>query len=349
MPGNIGAWEINRPHNKFGAHDLNKSKITALIFVKILITGGLIYWLFSRVDVDNLAKILVLIKPSQIIGAIFLHIAVFLFGWFRWWLLFRHIGTSSPFLKTLPSYYLGVFFNNVLPTGMGGDAIRTFHLTLRGLSLKVLVASAIVDRVIGLVVVLAIGATGFFLSLDSNLVGSRKIFLLIAVLAVVTASWLFLAPRFIGLVERLAHKYQHTRIRKGLLVLISLCYSYGSAKKLLLAAIGLTVAMQGLVIFIYYYLGSCIGLELPFVTYLVVIPIVAVAASLPISIGGLGVREGALVGLLVTGGADGQLAIALSLLFLLVLWVASLPGSLMLLTSIKNKSRLKVDVTLHKS
>ncbi|MCR4348032.1 MAG: flippase-like domain-containing protein [Sulfuricaulis sp.] len=313
-----------------------------MVFVKILITCGLIYWLFSSVDGDNIAKILTLIKPIQIIGAIGLHISVFLLGGLRWWLLFRYRGTSPPFLKVLPSYYLGIFFNNVLPTGMGGDAIRTLHLTLRGLSAKILIASAIVDRIIGLVVVLAIGATGLLLSLDVNLVGSRKIFLLIAVLVVITGSWLFLTSRFIGLIERLARKYQHTRVRKGLLEIISLCHSYRSAKKIILAAIGLTVAMQGLVIFIYYYLGRSIGLELPFVTYLVVIPVVAVAASLPISIGGLGVREGVLVGLLVTGGADGQLAIALSLLFLLVLWVSSLPGAFVMLAAIKNKSRCYV-------
>ena len=255
---------------------------------------------------------------------------------------YRHLAAVSQGVAQLLS---GIFFNNVLPAGMGGDAIRTLHLTLRGLSAKILIASAIVDRIIGLVVVLAIGATGLLLYLDVNLGGSRKIFLLIVVLVVITSPWLFLTSRFIGLIERLASKYQHTRVRKRLLKIISLCSSYKSAKKLILTAVGLTIAMQGLMIFIYYFLGRSIGLELSFVTYLVVIPIVAVAVSLPISIGGLGVREGVLVGLLVTGGADGQLAFALSLLYLLVLWISSLPGAFVMLAAIKTK----VDIMVHEN
>lgn len=307
--------------------------------MKALITCGLIYWLFSTIDGGSVVRIFSLIKPIQIIGAIGLHIFVFFFGAFRWWLLFKHTGISSPFLKALPSYYLGVFFNNFLPTGMGGDIVRTLHLNLRGLNAKTLIVSAIIDRIIGLTVVLAIGATGLFLSQDLNLSDRSKIFLLMAVSVAIAGPWLLLTSRFTDMVERLVRKYQHTRVRKMLLEIISLCYSYKSAKKLILTAIGLTVIMQGLVILIYYFLGRSIGLELSITTYFVVIPIVAVAASLPISIGGLGVREGVLVGLLVTVGADKQSAFALSLLYLLVLWISSLPGAFVMLAAIKNKSR----------
>lgn len=309
------------------------------MFVKTLITCGLIYWLFSTIDGGSVVRIFSLIKPIQIIGAIGLHICVFFLGAFRWWLLFKHTGISSPFLRALPSYYLGVFFNNFLPTGMGGDIIRTLHLNLRGLNAKTLIASAIADRVIGLTVMLAIAATSLSLSQDVNLSGHSKIFLLLTVLVAIIGPWLLLTSRFINLVEKLARKYQHTRVRRVLLEILSLCSSYRSAKKLILIAVGVSVIMQGLAIFIYYFLGRGIGIGLSLTTYFAVIPLVFVAASLPISIGGLGVREGVLVGLLVTVGVDEQLAFALSLLYLLVLWTSSLPGAFVMLAAIKNKSR----------
>jgi uncharacterized membrane protein YbhN (UPF0104 family) len=51
----------------------------------------------------------------------------------------------------------------------------------------------------------------------------------------------------------------------------------------------------------------------------------------PVSIGGLGIREGTLVGMLVAAGTNLQLAISLSLVYLLVLWLSALPGALVLL------------------
>jgi hypothetical protein len=85
--------------------------------------------------------------------------------------------------------------------------------------------------------------------------------------------------------------------------------------------------MQGLAIWIYYYLGASIGIELSPMTYYTIIPIVFLVTSIPLSIGGLGIREGALVALLMSVNIDTQLAITLSLLFLFVLWLSSVPGA----------------------
>jgi hypothetical protein len=74
----------------------------------------------------------------------------------------------------------------------------------------------------------------------------------------------------------------------------------------------------------------------------VAIPAVFLAASLPVSIGGLGVREGTLVGMLVTAGADLKTAINLSLAYLLVLWISSVPGALVILSSRIRKNDLIV-------
>ena len=104
-------------------------------------------------------------------------------------------------------------------------------------------------------------------------------------------------------------------------------YSYRSTKKLILAAFGVALVMQGLAIWIYYYLGASIGIELSPMTYYTIIPIVFLATNIPLSIGGLGIREGALVALLMSVNIDTQLAITLSLLFLFVLWLSSVPGA----------------------
>jgi uncharacterized protein (TIRG00374 family) len=302
------------------------NKIPVLV-IKLIITVGLLYWLYSYADSDSIKRSLILVGSTQVIVATSLHVGVFLLGGVRWWLLLRHTGVSVPFRKILPSYYLGVFSNNFLPTSMGGDVIRVIHLKLRGLSAKALVGSAMVDRIIGLTAVVVMGTASVVLSPDIRLGANSKIFMLIFTAAVFAILWFLLTPAFIGLIEKLAQRYRHTRIRKALLEIIAICYSYRSTKKLIFAAFGVALVMQGLAIWIYYYLGASIGIELSPMTYYAIIPIVFLATNIPLSIGGLGIREGALVALLVSVNIDTQLAITLSLLFLFVLWLSSVPGA----------------------
>lgn len=315
------------------------TKNSLLILIKILVTTGFIYWLYTYADRDSIKRSLTLVKPLSLLTAACLHIGVFSLSAGRWWLLLKQAGISISFQKIIPSYYLGVFFNNLLPTSMGGDVVRTFHLKLRGLSTRVLIGSAMIDRIIGLATVMVMGTVSIMFSPDIKLGTSNKISLLILVGLIFSFLWLMLTPTFIRHIEQLTGRYRHTRIRKALLDVIVLCYSYKSARGIILFALGLTLIMQALVIVIYYYLGTGIGIQLPLITYFAIIPIVFLAGSIPISIGGLGVREGALVGLLVSAHIDIQHAIALSLLYLLVLWLSSLPGAVVLLFRVKHEKQ----------
>ena len=159
----------------------------------------------------------------QILIATCLHVGVFLLGSVRWWLLLGHTGVSISLRKILPSYYLGVFFNNLLPSGMGGDVIRIVRLRLRGLSAKAMIGFAMVDRIIGLAAVIAMGTVSIMLSSDIKLDANKKIFVLMLAVTVFAVLWFLLTPAFVGLVEKLAHRYRHTRLRKALVDVIAIC------------------------------------------------------------------------------------------------------------------------------
>jgi len=302
-----------------------------LMALKLLVTGVSVYWLLTLTDLRVAWQSITAVPVLIIFLAVCIMLAGFVAGSFRWWLLLRHTASTIQYRKILPSYYLGIFFNNILPTTMGGDVIRTLHLSLRGISPKALIGSAIIDRVIGLFTILALGFVCIGLSSEIVVRKSDRL-VLVGVGALVAAGiWVLFNARFLGLIQRLAAAYQHTRIRKFLLETIQLCHSYKSAHAQLLAAAGLTVLMQSAVIFSYYMLGKAVGITLPLFTYFGIIPLVFLAGAIPISLGGIGVREGALVGLLVAIGVNTHLAVALSFLFLFVLLVASLPGSLVML------------------
>jgi len=149
---------------------------------------------------------------------------------------------------------------------------------------------------------------------------------------------LALTPWTGSLLKWLQRHSRETKIRRGIVDSVLLCYSYRSQPALLLLAALISVLAQSLIILAFVLLGHGIGLDVPVATYFVIVPIVFVAAMLPISLGGLGVREGVLVGLLIAFGADRQLAIGLSLLYLFVLWLSTLPGAAVLLLGAPPKS-----------
>jgi uncharacterized membrane protein YbhN (UPF0104 family) len=114
---------------------------------------------------------------------------------------------------------------------------------------------------------------------------------------------------------------------------------YRHAWSRLALALLLTVVLQALVAVCYALLGQAVGSALPPVTFFVVIPILFIIVSLPISVGGLGVREGALVALLGAAGGNASEAAAIGLLYLAVLLALTLPGGLVLLVRRDSQER----------
>lgn len=302
-------------------------KIALLIF-KLTITATLCIWLFTRVDLQALQEGLARLGMLPIVLGVMLHIVVVFLSASRWWILLQHTHTSIPFFRAFPSYYLGVFFNNFLPTGFGGDTVRVLHMRIHGVSMKSLVSASVVDRSIGFATIFIVGMLGVIVTEELHISNHSKTILFGLFLGCLLAAGWLLSRRGGQLIESLEKKYRHTRVRSWILDVLRTCYSYRTEKTRILLAIAITVTGYALVILTYYLLGSGLGLDISITTYIVTIPAIFLAASLPISIGGLGIREGTLVAMLVAAGADLHLAITLSLLYLIVFWISTLPGAL---------------------
>lgn len=302
------------------------------LLLKLAVTVAIIAALVAKIDFADVADILFALNPSIILAAVLLHSGAFVFGAARWWLLFRQVDVDrAPFSSIVPGYYIGLLFNNVLPSSMGGDIVRTLHLSLRGLDAKALAGSAIIDRAIGLAATLVLGCVGLALTPDVGLRPMDKLFIGLAAIAAPLAGLFFFSEKFRQLMEWLARRYQHTKVRAFLLDTIWVCHSYRTLIPAMFRAGLLTLLVQALVIFVYYLLGNAVGINISLATYFALVPVVFLLSSIPVSVGGLGVREGALVVLLSTAGVDGHTAAALSIAYLVVLWLSSLPGVAVLL------------------
>lgn len=307
---------MNKKENKFGRF---------IFIIQIFVTVLLFWWLFSQLDTKEFSQVIYQTQLWPILGlSVLLQTLAFGLGSLRWFILLKSHQVPCNYWEVLSSYYLGVFFNNFLPSSIGGDLIRTLHLHLAGYALEPLIATSILDRVIGLIVVLTLGAAALPLWDPPFLEGWMR--WIPIMLTMVTLVVFYLVLHLLD--TRLAyyeHLFDHPILRV-LFQILRICCATHKSKGALLTTLVLTLLLQSLVVFVYSLLGEYIGITIPLSVYFVSSLAVFIAATLPISVGGLGIREGTLVGVLAFAGVEIHQATVLSLLYLAVLWTATLPG-----------------------
>ena len=302
------------------------SKSITIFLLKALVTAACLWWLARYFDFEQVRDALAGINPLLLIAAVVLHFLSFVAGGVRWWLLFRHLNGAIAFRQLWPSYYLGVFYNNLLPSLYGGDLARTARLYAAGFGGSALVSSAFVDRVLGLVAVVSMGAIALlFAPADYENHLAFSVFGL-GLLALVPVTLLAVRPLWTKLLDD-----SFGRRWPRLHAILSCFPRYRGAPGLILTAFALSVLNQLLVVVVLLMLAPGLGVHLPVFQFMVVLMLVFLVSSLPISLGGLGAREGAMMSLLLPLGVDAAAVLALSAAYLLVLWCCTLPGAFMLL------------------
>jgi len=302
------------------------NKTSALFLLKASITAACLGWLSRYIDFEQLRSALGDIDVRLLIVAIALHFLSFVAGGVRWWLLFRHLHGDIPFRRIWPSYYLGAFFNNLLPSLFGGDLARTARLYASGLGGGALIGSAIIDRLLGLAAVVSMGLAallfappGFERHLGLSIFGP-------GMLALLAMAAIALVPRWAKPLDA-GYGSRWPQLHAALSGFPRCLGDFG----LVLKAFGLSVLNQLLVVLAILLLAPGLGVHLPVFQFMVVLMLVFLASSLPISLGGLGAREATMMTLLLPLGVDPSAVVALSAAYLLVLWSSTLPGAFMLL------------------
>lgn len=301
-------------------------KRRAFLLLRIGIGLGLLAWIYAALGPAALSKAWEKIDLWLFFLAILIQIASYILGSFRWWLLLKGIGIQIPFLKALSPYYLGLFFNQFLPTGIGGDAVRVYKLYQQGYAGAPLAASTMIDRLIGLLALLMLASLAVIFP-GAHVVPATVVTLVsITLAALVIGTALFLFMPFPGWAVALTARVNAQTIHGRFLKVLRACRAYNGHPRLLFASLFLSFILQSLMIIVYIVLARALGLDIPPTMFFIAVPLVFVASTLPFTIGGLGVREGALVAVLGLFGVgmipSGQLASV----YLIALWLSVIPG-----------------------
>ena len=301
-------------------------KVLVLCF-KIVFSGFLIGFLFHRIGVQRVAEHLRVADGWWLMGALVVFTLSNVVGSFQWWLLLRSEGISMGWTETLSLYFVGLFFNNFLISNVGGDVFRMVDVRRYSKNGSGAVATVFLDRFAGLLVLSGMAVLAAPWLVFRSDVGSVVQYPILALIA----GWVFML--FFLFNRRFARSFTwlvRWAIPGRMTVKAKEVYEkinrFGRHKRLLVQVVGLSVVIQGARIMTHYLLGRSLGVTVSPVYFFLIIPIVAVVASLPVSLGGLGLREQ--TGVVLFGGVGVAALQAFSMEFLayLVAVVSGLPG-----------------------
>jgi uncharacterized membrane protein YbhN (UPF0104 family) len=241
----------------------------------------------------------------------------------KWRLMVNMAGAGLNYPQAAQCYFAGLFGNVFLPSIVGGDLIRAGLAVKMGRNRAGTLFGSVLDRMLDVAALGLVAGAGALLlpgALDER---SRRVFWALAgvfALAAATgAALLALLP-----VRRFPFK-----VRRKLAKLRHAMRSLAQQPLRVVLALLLGVVIQSSLVLLNAVLGTAVGLNIPLHVWLFAWPIAKLSALLPVTQGGIGVREAALAGLLLPFGAAPAMSVAVGLVWEVVLVTGGLLGGLL--------------------
>jgi len=275
------------------------AKSALKFIVKIALSALAIYLVFSKIELDEVWSLVRQSNPVYLLGALlFFNLSKWISA-LRLLTLFRTIGVNISGNYNLRLYYIGMFYNLFLPGGIGGDGYKIFHLNKKGsTSKRELFSAVLLDRMSGaaLLAFLALAITLFQESILELFPSFWRYLIIVGALLAIPA----------------------------LVLLIRLAFAKFNSVTTQVIHWSLWVQVAQLVCA--WFILSAYGVNDHFTIYFVLFLVSSIAAMLPISFGGVGLRELVFLYASQELPIDQTAAVALGLVFFLITALSSFIG-----------------------
>lgn len=296
------------------------------LLLRLVVSAGLIAILFWKLDAAVVLRQWRDIRPGPFGLAVLLLAASNLVGSLQWHNLLRAQDLRPRTVNVIGSYHVGLFFSNFLPGHYGGDALRVFDMYRETGEAYRALAATFVDRLLGLVslCLLALAVAPTFLrhgetmelaALGVACAALAAVVLVFSSRRVARPLAMFLRPFSAGLVERVRSGYDAVHL-------------YRRRPRALGCALCLSLLVQCLRVLVHYETALAVNVHTSVTNFFLLVPIIAILIAVPISLNGIGVREGAGVLFFRHVGVETEAAFALLFLAYIAGVLVSLPGGL---------------------
>lgn len=262
---------------------MNKARI--MIPVRVAVSAALIVWILRKAPLGEVLDAFRSADLRFILLAVAMSPLGYLSSVSRWRLLLRSQGGDATFWFLVRSFAVGIFFNNLLPSTIGGDAIRAYDTSRSGVGRATAVAIVVVDRFIGLLALMLFAGVGLLLSghltdrvpaLYGWVAGGTIAMGLIAAL-------LFLpSKRAPDLLARLGPRFKKVS---------DAVFAFQGKGAVLAKAFAWSLFLQTLVVLNGWLLAKALHVPIPLPYFFLIVPIAVFVMMIPVSINAIGVRE----------------------------------------------------------
>jgi uncharacterized protein (TIRG00374 family) len=312
-------------------------RLARSVWMRALVSAGLLALVATQIDFGAGASRLSHGRWGWLVAAVAAVFTSLLVGAGRWHLFLRAAGVERERSSVLRAYLIGAFTTNFLPSQAGGDVTRAWLAGRRGTRVRA-AATVVVDRVTALGCLIVVAWLAF--AFDHASVPGTLVAALAATTAAFAAGWLVVALAMRG-AGRIAPKVPARLVGSAREARDSLRACVARPVLWRTSLIGL--GFQALIALAAWLIARSITPDVPFSALLTTLPVVVVLATAPVSIGGLGVREGSYVLLLGQAGVGTTEATLFSLTAAAAFALASLPGGLALLLRGEARVTTRVD------
>ena len=255
---------------------------------KLLVAGGLLFWLVRSGRLDLALLVRTPITIWYVLGMLLLLGSMVLQA-VRWWWLVRSQSIPISLAEAIRLSWMGQFFSVLLPGATGGELVRAYYISQESATITSGVSTVLVDRAIGLYVLILLGAPSVWLLGRAGGefgAGVRQMgAAIVVILTILTLGFLFLwweSTRAFML------RFIPARVRGSLQATLE---SYHARPRALLTAALLSVLSSTLYLITFLMASRSLGLSIGWQVIFLVVPLVTIANSLPLAPGGVGVAE----------------------------------------------------------
>ena len=289
---------------------MEKSKIKSVV-IKLAVSVGLFAFLFSNVDVGELLSKLKTADIKSILLAVLLLILNYVVSSVRWKKLLIFPNSKKMSLGYLTALYLtGSFFNNFMPTSVGGDVYKVLKLGKKIDSKTNAFTATFMERFLGVIVLFLISTVSFI-----KLLGWAS---LIAAITLIISTYISLyALKF------LSKRY---KIVKNIIDSVK---QYKNQPRAIYAAFLASFLVQILAIFSQYYVFVSLGLHPAIIYSMFALPLITLAGFFIPSLNGIGVQDALYVSMFSVVGISAESALTASVLYHILRLVVSLIGGVL--------------------
>ncbi|HEX5133426.1 MAG TPA: lysylphosphatidylglycerol synthase transmembrane domain-containing protein [Candidatus Krumholzibacteria bacterium] len=296
--------------------------------LKFGVSAALMILLLRKISLPDLERLLRTLDPAMLAAATAVFVVSNVAGWFQWHVLLRASGINAGHARTFGFYNVGLFFNNFLPANIGGDAVKVYDVTRLGASVYQVIAVTLLDRLLG-VFSLCLLATVADLFLIPRSPHPYGYYLIVFVACMVPAAGFYFFRPLGHALRRLALRVRPLALDRRITSVLDHLSPFKGRRALVARLVAFSMLIQALRVLTHVLVGLAMGISLDrmvLMQFFVFVPLLSLAMIPPVTINGLGVREGLGILLFALAGIGRTDAFALEFVTYIISVLASLVG-----------------------